>query len=175
MHPRYFSRRFAVDYTLHASHSTLHEVQHHEAHIASVIADSGVTDRVIGAAFDGTGYGPDGNIWGGEFFIGGLAGFRRAGHLQYAAMPGGEAAIREPWRMAESLLYAAGLKAPPPIIKTMIDRNINSPLTSSAGRLFDAVASLILSKKKSSYEAELPTELERMAKKAAGRIMVSTS
>lgn len=163
MHPGYFSTRFARDLAAHAHQAAQYAVQHHEAHIASCITDNDIKGSVIGVAFDGTGYGADGNIWGGEFFVGSPGGFRRAAHLEYVAMPGGDAAIREPWRMAESYRYASTGKCSDPIIKKMIDRKINSPLTSSAGRLFDAVASLVLGRKKADFEAELPMELERIA------------
>ena len=195
LHPGYFSTRFAESYIqCHVSCVMCH-VQHHEAHIASAIVDNGIKGGVIGVAFDGTGYGSDGNIWGGEFFIGGLKGFRRAAHLEYIPMPGGEKAIREPWRMAASYIYRAfgnkklasrlvrnytssevekhnfGLarrvKILPSsnlrVLGTMIEKRINSPLTSSAGRLFDAVGSLLLSKDRVSKEAELPMELEKLS------------
>ena len=176
LHPNYFSSRFAEDYALATKRYRLFKIQHHEAHIASAIIDSNIEGRVIGVAFDGTGYGFDNNIWGGEFFLGGLKGFKRVAHLEYIAMPGGEIAIKEPWRMAASYIYNAfGNYAPAltkrwpakdlAILKTMIDKRINSPLTSSAGRLFDAVGSLILSKNRVSREAELPIELESMAYK----------
>ncbi|MCX5679455.1 MAG: hypothetical protein NTZ95_02115 [Candidatus Omnitrophica bacterium] len=163
MHPGYFSTRFAEFYTLNAKRYVLYAVQHHEAHIASCIVDNNIKGSVIGVAFDGTGYGTDGNIWGGEFFIGSLKGFRRAAHLEYVAMPGADAAVRQPWRMTESYRYAAVGKCKNPIIKKMIDRRINSPLTSSAGRLFDAIASLVLGRKKADFEAELPIEFEKIA------------
>ena len=178
LHPDYFSTGFAENYALsdRDSLSKFHrykliKVQHHEAHIASAIIDGNVKGDVIGVAFDGTGFGPDGNIWGGEFFTGGLKGFRRAAHLEYIAMPGGEKAVTEPWRMAASYIYGAfGNRLPElsrrwrpkdlAVLKAMIDKKINTPLTSSAGRLFDAASSLILSKDSVSKEAELPIELE---------------
>jgi hydrogenase maturation protein HypF len=181
LHPGYFSTRFAENYTLSASHyplyairSTLIKVQHHEAHIASAIVDNDIKGDVIGVAFDGTGYGSDGNIWGGEFFVGSLKGFKRTAHLEYIPMPGGEKAIKEPWRMAVSYLYRAfGNKLPMlanrwrredlVILKAMVEKNINSPLTSSAGRFFDAAGSLILAKDVAVKEAELPVELERLS------------
>ena len=180
MHPGYFSTRFAEDFLLTTNDQRpttkeviLRGIQHHEAHIASCMIDNDIKGNVIGVAFDGTGYGADGNIWGGEFFVGSLKGFRRAAHLEYAAMPGGDAAVREPWRMAESYLYKVYGKSylknfkkmgQAPLFK-MIDKGINSPLTSSAGRLFDAAASLILGRKKACFEAELPIELEKIAAK----------
>lgn len=173
LHPGYFSTRFAEDFARRARCPKTHAVQHHEAHIASCIVDNDIKGGVIGAAFDGTGYGRDGNIWGGEFFAGGLKGFERAAHLEYIPMPGADAAVREPWRMAESYLYKAyGMsylkkfkkRGQAPLFK-MIDKGINSPLTSSAGRLFDAAASLVLGRKKAGFEAELPIAFEKIAAK----------
>ena len=164
LHPGYFSTQFAEN-----RDSDPFKVQHHEAHIASAIIDNGISGEVLGAAFDGTGYGPDGNIWGGEFFTGNAKSFERIAHLKYIPMPGGEACIKEPWRMAASYLYSVfgsvkGYdKKRWAILKNMIDRKINSPLTSSMGRLFDAAGSIILNKEKASFEAELPIALEKMA------------
>ena len=174
LHPNYFSTRFAENLQLKTCGLRLSRIQHHEAHIASAIVDSNIKGDVIGVAFDGTGYGSDGDIWGGEFFIGGLKSFKRVAHLEYIAMPGGEVAIKEPWRMAVSCLYHTfGNRLPSlvkrwgkketAILKTMINKNINSPLTSSVGRLFDAAGSLIVVKDFVSREAELPIELERLA------------
>lgn len=178
LHPGYFSTQFAQAFTDRSRKSVLFKVQHHEAHAASAIVDSGIKGDVIGVAFDGTGYGLDGNIWGGEFFVGDLRQMKRAAHFEYIPMPGAEAAIREPWRMAVSYLYRIfgrkflslkidlinRLDEKQAIALTaMIDKSINSPLTSSAGRFFDAVGSLVLSKEKAAFEAELPIELEKMA------------
>jgi hydrogenase maturation protein HypF len=173
LHPGYFSTRLAHEYTKYDIRNTIYEIQHHEAHIASAIVDNDIKGKVIGIAFDGTGYGSDGNIWGGEFFTGGLKKFKRAAHLEYIPMPGGEMAIKEPWRMAVSYLYHSfgKIDAAPilkkrwrekdvAVMKAMIDKKINSPLTSSVGRLFDAVGSLVLAKDRVSKEAELPIELE---------------
>ena len=127
-------------------------VQHHHAHMASCMADNGLDEPVIGVTFDGTGLGTDGAIWGGEFLTGDYRGFQRAAHFRYVAMPGGEQAIREPWRMAVAYLADAGqgddlLAANVPARADrrrcrLIDRQTNCPLTSSAGRLFDGVAAL---------------------------------
>ncbi|MFN7972530.1 MAG: carbamoyltransferase HypF [Acidobacteriota bacterium] len=144
-------------------------VQHHHAHVASCMAENGLDEPCIGVAFDGTGYGPDGTVWGGEFLVGGLASVRRAAHLGTVAMPGGDAAVREPWRMALSHLVAAGLPdAPIPcvdpdarrIVARMIERRVNAPGTSSAGRLFDAVAALAGVRARVAYEAQAAIELE---------------
>lgn len=185
LHPGYFSTQFARDYMQYlpdrqagATRSTLYEVQHHEAHIASVIIDNSIKGEIFGVAFDGTGYGSDGNIWGGEFFSGNIKRLKRTAHLDYVRMPGGEACVKEPWRMAISYLYASfgkdfiklktdfikdTDKKRWTVLKSMIDKNINSPLTSSAGRLFDAVGSLVLNKRCSEFEAQLPIGLERIA------------
>ncbi len=178
LHPGYFSTQFAESYQPSTISFQLCKIQHHKAHIASAIADGGVKADVIGVAFDGAGYGSDGNIWGGEFFVGRPGRLKRAAHFDYVPMPGGDAAVRQPWRMALSYLYrafgrrfldlnidfvrrldkrqCAGLKA-------MIDKSLNSPLSSSAGRLFDAVGSIVLSKNEAAFEAELPVELEKTA------------
>src|SRR5690606_6088027 len=118
----------------------------------SCMAEHGLDEPVIGVTFDGTGYGADGAIWGGEFLVGDYRQFRRAAHLRYVPMPGGDQAIREPWRMAAAHLRDAGAacetfasripRADHRTICTMLERQLNAPLTSSAGRLFDAVASL---------------------------------
>src|SRR5215469_10375007 len=155
-------------------------VQHHHAHIASCLADNGVDDdpdrRVIGVAFDGTGYGTDGTIWGGEFLIAGLTGFERVGHLTPVPMPGGAAAIRNPWRMAAAYLDLGIGERPADALAVrrrnsdqwsnvvaMARRGINAPLTSSAGRLFDAVAALLGVRDTISYEGQAAIELEQLA------------
>jgi hydrogenase maturation protein HypF len=178
LHPAYFSTQFAENLQLTTCRLRLFKIQHHEAHIASAITDNRLKGDVIGAAFDGAGYGTDGNIWGGEFFIGNIGKFKRAGHFSYMPMPGGDAAVMEPWRIAVSYLYKIfGRKLldlkidlikkldrhDVRIIEDMIDKKINSPLMSSAGRFFDAVGSIILSKKGAEFEAELPIALEKMA------------
>lgn len=172
LHPGYFSTRFAENYTMYDIRCTIYDIQHHEAHIASAIVDNSLEGDVIGVAFDGTGFGSDGNIWGGEFFIGSLKGFKRACRLRYLSMPGGDMVIKEPYRMSVSYLRSAGCEFPDKkkaaILFRMIDRKINSPLTSSAGRLFDAAASIILGKTNASIEAELPIELEKIAQKGCG-------
>ena len=153
-------------------------MQHHHAHIASCLADNGADGPVIGVAFDGTGYGTDGTIWGGEFLVADLAAFSRAGHLAQVPMPGGTAAIRQPWRMAAAYLTgttaAAGLDvASLPVtqrnaarwdaVVTMARRGINAPRTSSAGRLFDAAAALLGVRDEISYEGQAAIELEQLA------------
>lgn len=151
-------------------------VQHHHAHIASCLADNNRTERVVGLALDGTGYGEDGNLWGCEVLVCDLAGYRRFTHLKYVPLPGGAAAVREPWRMAAVYLQAAfGDNLPAnleivernrarwgPILQ-MAARSINSPLCSSAGRLFDAAAALIGMRDAVKYEGQAAIELEQVA------------
>src|SRR6267143_773920 len=153
-------------------------VQHHHAHIASCLADNGVDRRVIGVAWDGTGYGLDGHAWGGEFLVADLAGFERAGHFEPVPLPGGDAAAREPWRMAAVFLRAVYGDAMAELdlafmrrldrvawrtLARAIDRGLNAPLTSSAGRLFDAVASLLGVRDRVAFEAQAAMELEALA------------
>ncbi len=148
-------------------------VQHHHAHLASCLADNGRDEQVIGVIFDGIGYGSDQHIWGGEFLLGDFSGFERVGHLAELAMPGGDAATREPWRMAFSLLYTTFGETIPELplfdrvavadrklLLQMIAKGINSPLTSSCGRLFDAVAALVGLRQTVSYEGQAALELE---------------
>jgi hydrogenase maturation protein HypF len=137
------------------------------------MAEHGLTTPVIGVTFDGSGYGLDGAIWGGEFLIGDYHDFKRFAHLRYVGMPGGEQAVREPWRMAASYLLEANVtcsafegRLSAPALKTvrrMIERRFNTPLTSSAGRLFDAVASLIGLRDRVSYEGQAAMQLEWLA------------
>ncbi|TRO81295.1 carbamoyltransferase HypF [Trichloromonas acetexigens] len=169
LHPDYDSSRYAE--TLPGVRRIA--VQHHHAHLASCMAEQGLTGEVLGLIFDGIGYGADGHIWGGEFLAGGYGGYRRLGHFHYVPMPGGDAATREPARMALSYLHQAfGAELPPlPVVKAipagertillkMIERGINAPLTSSCGRLFDAVAALVGLRDKVSYEGQAALELE---------------
>jgi len=173
LHPQYWSRRFAE--TRYPDRPRL-AVQHHHAHVAACMAENGVTGAVIGVAFDGTGYGEDGHLWGGEFFVGGYAAFERAAHLDYVPMFGGEAAIREPWRMGLAYLRAAGLpwderRAPVralapehrAILEAQAQRGVAAPLTSSVGRLFDGVAALIGLRERVTYDAQAAIELEALA------------
>ena len=144
-------------------------VQHHHAHVASCMVENGVTDAVIGVAWDGTGYGPDGTVWGGEILVADLAGFTRLGRLRPVALPGGNAAVREGWRMAVAHLMDAGLD-PTRVtaggartVARMIDTGVGTIPTSSVGRLFDAVASLCGLRHASSYEGQAAQELEAIA------------
>jgi hydrogenase maturation protein HypF len=159
-------------------------IQHHHAHIASCLADNRLDTRVIGVAWDGNGLGLDGRIWGGEFLVADLAGFERVGHFEEVPLPGGDAAIREPWRMAAVFLQAvygdamASLdlafvrrldRAAWRILNQAIASGLNAPLTSSAGRLFDAVASLVGLRDRVGFEAQGPMELEALAEIDADR------
>ena len=176
LHPGYLStswaKKWAGEYGLR-----LVAVQHHHAHIAGCMAEHGIEGPVIGLSLDGTGYGNDGRIWGGEVLVSRLESFERFAHLDYVPMPGGEAAIREPWRMALGALHAAGFQIESEevlaavgvkqqdahVIGRMIERGLNTPLTSSCGRLFDAVAALVLGRGVVDYEAQAAIELEGVA------------
>jgi hydrogenase maturation protein HypF len=174
LHPDYPSTCYAREQA--GSRPTI-AVQHHHAHMASCMAEHGLDEPVIGVTFDGTGFGTDGVIWGGEFLIGDYRAFRRAAHLRPVAMPGGEQAIREPWRMAAAYLLDAGedlsilsgrVPAPAPAaVERIIARRFNAPLTTSAGRLFDAVAALAGVRQRVSYEGQAAMELEWLASGAA--------
>ena len=145
-------------------------IQHHHAHVASCMAENGLDASVIGVAFDGNGYGSDGSIWGGEFLVGDYRKFRRGAYLRYVGMPGGDRAIQEPWRMATAHLVDAGLDtvslgarilhADVRIILKMLEKRINTPPTSSVGRLFDAIAALAGVRDRVSYEGQAAMELE---------------
>ena len=170
LHPRYMSSRFGRELALERKIG----VQHHHAHIASCMAENHLREKVIGVAFDGTGYGTDGQIWGGEFLVADFAGFERRAHLRYIPLPGGDAAIRQPWRVALSYLRdtfgnsipeQALAFSPVPenergIVETMLARRINTVQTSSCGRLFDAVASLIGLRHQVNFEGQAAIELE---------------
>jgi hydrogenase maturation protein HypF len=197
LHPDYLATKYAREKISKAAHSnTQHPssgipVQHHQAHIAACLADNGWSpgDRVasdatasdavapdagpvIGVAWDGTGYGLDGHIWGGEFFTGDYRGFRRAAHLEYLPLPGGDAAIRNPWRLALGYVYTLTGELPDlpgvgeqeiRIVQQQLDRRLNTPLTSAAGRLFDAVAALSGVRHVVTYEAQAAIEFEMLA------------
>jgi hydrogenase maturation protein HypF len=171
LHPEYLSTKYALE----QSGLELAGVQHHHAHIASCLADNGERGPVIGVAFDGTGYGTDGTIWGGEFLVADLASFRRAGCLAPVPMPGGTAAIRQPWRMAAAYLDAAYPDGPPAGLEVILRAGrrwadvlavaragLNSPVTSSAGRLFDAVAAILGVRDSINYEGQAAVELEQL-------------
>ena len=157
LHPEYLSTKYALDQDVE-----LLGVQHHHAHIAACLADNNHQDPVLGVAFDGTGFGPDGTIWGGEFLLADLSGYQRLNHLRPVAMPGGAMAIRQPWRMAASYVDELGRPADETILK-LKRSGLNSPLTSSAGRLFDAAAALLGVRDTITYEGQAAIELEQLA------------
>ncbi len=191
LHPDYLATRYALERAAREGLPAV-GVQHHHAHIAAGMAEHGLPPgaTVIGVAFDGTGYGDDGAIWGGEFLVAGYGGYRRAAHLRYVPLPGGDRAVREPWRVALAWLAAAGLPWDndlPPVIAAAneperrperrhpagIDRlsalrhqlanGLNSPPTSSMGRLFDAAAALAGVQQAVTYEAQAAIEFEAAA------------
>jgi hydrogenase maturation protein HypF len=186
LHPGYLSTQWALNYSaLRTSHSALElfPIQHHYAHIGSVMAEQGLKGPVIGVAFDGTGYGTDGNLWGGEFLIADIDGFERKGQFRYVPLPGGEAAIREPWKTAVSyVVQAAGDKAwglleRAGFLRRYGDKQVEqvmivarsrdfSPLSSGAGRLFDAVSAVIGVCGRNTFEGEAAMALEAIV--AAG-------
>jgi hydrogenase maturation protein HypF len=174
MHPDYLSTRFAME----VSAATRIGVQHHHAHIASCLGEAGIGGPVIGMALDGTGYGPDGTVWGCEVLVATRREYERVGHLERVGMPGGETAVRQPWRMAlshlvnsfgddvESLDLRRLLGRDRREIETtllMLRQGVNSPVTSSCGRLFDAVSSLCRLRDRVSYEGQAAIELEMAA------------
>ncbi|MGH8975702.1 MAG: Sua5/YciO/YrdC/YwlC family protein, partial [Acidimicrobiia bacterium] len=171
LHPEYLSTKYASDPAEHGLPAVdLVGVQHHHAHIASCLADNDEAGPVLGVAFDGLGWGPDGTIWGGELLVADLAGYQRVGHLVPVAMPGGTAAIKEPWRMAAAYLgddAPAGLRARHDArweaIVSMARTGTSSPLTSSAGRLFDAMAATLGIRDAVNYEGQAAIELEQRA------------
>ncbi len=214
LHPEYLSTKYALDLAERDGVGLL-GVQHHHAHIASCLADNGEAGPVIGVAFDGTGYGPDGTIWGGELLVADLVGFDRAGHLEQVPMPGGATTIRQPWRMAAAYLHAAYGSLPPADLDVVrrntsqwtavsallatstpntatngttgaphldnsaprqegsaprqegsaprLERSGLVPVTSSAGRLFDAVSALVGIRDVVTYEGQAAIELEQQA------------
>lgn len=174
LHPLYLSTQYA----LRVPDLETVGVQHHHAHVASCMAENGLRGKVIGVALDGTGYGTDGQIWGGEFMVADYAGFERRAHFRYVPLAGGDAAVRQPWRPALSYLAdtfgpaaeipdlplwrdvpQAHLKA----VRSMIAHRVNTVDTSSCGRLFDAVASLIGLRQQTNYEGQAAIELEMIA------------
>ena len=176
MHPGYLSTSWAREWATERGLKLI-GAQHHHAHVAGCMAEHGLTGPVIGLALDGTGYGTDGTIWGGEVLIARLDGSERFAHLEYVPLPGGDAAVKAPWRMALGALHAAGFDVESPqmlallgaeqnevrVLKRMIERKINTPMTSSLGRLFDAVAAVVLGRRVVDYEAQAAIELEGIA------------
>ncbi len=187
LHPNYLSTRYALERAnLQPAELSLSKpatlnlqpIQHHHAHIASVMAENGLdgSEKVIGVAFDGTGYGDDGNIWGGEFLIADYGGYKRAAHLPYFPLAGGDAATKRPARTALGLLWQLGIEWDEnlasvqdfsaeelKILRVQLKKKVNAPLTSSMGRLFDAAAALAGVRQKVNYEAQAAIEFEALA------------
>ncbi len=178
LHPDYLSSHYARGLGL-----PLYPIQHHHAHAVSVMAENHLDETVLAIILDGTGYGTDGTIWGGEILLASLTHFERLGHLEQLALPGGDIASNEPWRMGLSALHhsfdssALDYHRLPPllqtvtanqrqIVATMLESNFNSPLTSSCGRLFDAMAALLDIQLNSHFEGQAAMKLEALAKKA---------
>jgi hydrogenase maturation protein HypF len=173
LHPDYLSTRYARQCE---GALPLVGVQHHHAHVASCMAEHGLAGPVIGVAFDGSGFGPDGTVWGGEFLIARYGGFERVAHLEKMPLPGGAISIRKPYRLAFAYLSALGGAIPDlpsllaipdeerAIIEAQIARGINTPLTSSCGRLFDAVAALLDLRRTITFEGQAAIDLEMIAR-----------
>jgi len=174
LHPDYLSTRFALASAIRRKIG----VQHHHAHVASCLGEAGIRGPVIGFALDGTGYGPDGTVWGGEILLATRGNYSRAGHLEQVAIPGGDAAIKHVWRMALAHLYNAygeeterlplaalvgADREQLKIVLRMLERGVNSPLTSSCGRLFDAVSCMAGVRREVSYEGQAALELEMIS------------
>lgn len=177
LHPDYLASRYAVQRAQDEGLEAI-GVQHHHAHIAACMAEHGLdgSQPVIGVAFDGTGYGDDGAIWGGEFLVADYLGYRRALHMDYFRLPGGDAAIRHPARIALALLWSLGIEWDTRLasfqdfspeerstVRTQLERGLNAPDTSSMGRLFDAAAALANIRQRVNYEAQAAIEFEALA------------
>ena len=173
LHPDYLSTRYALG----REDVKLISVQHHHAHLAATLAEHGETGPAVGAIFDGTGYGTDGTVWGGEILVGGLDKVARSGRLRPIRLPGGERAIKEPWRMACAWLTDMRVALPPAfediaqqrwnMVARMSLQGIGSPFTSSMGRMFDAVAAICGVRLEVSYEGQAAVEFEALADRAA--------
>jgi hydrogenase maturation protein HypF len=174
LHPSYWTTRLAEE----LPHSQIIRVQHHHAHVVSAMAENGLSSEVIGLAMDGTGYGPDGTAWGGEFLVVDEIDFQRAGHIRPYPLPGAEKAVKEPWRVAASLLRESfgeawrdvARKLPLKekeshfgVLENMMAQGFNSPLTSSLGRVFDGVAAILGTRQAVSFEGQAAMELETLA------------
>ena len=175
LHPDFFSTHLALQTAAELQVPAI-AVQHHHAHVAAVVAEHGLSQLVLGLALDGVGLGSDGLAWGGELLRVDTAGFERLAHLLPLALPGGDVAAREPWRMAASVLHALGasdqivLRFGPPVgdqaaktISTMLQRGLNCPQTTAAGRWFDAVAGLLGLSVRQEFEAQAAIALEQAA------------
>jgi hydrogenase maturation protein HypF len=193
LHPNYLSTQYALQVAGGKSKGVgatgglrLVSVQHHHAHIASCLAENNVDGPAIGVALDGTGYGTDGRIWGGEFLVADFAGFTRAFHLEYLPLAGGEAAIRKPWRIAVGYAEVLGLDITRlPFLQSVTDEEsrvcrqqatngLNAPLTSSMGRLFDCIAALANVRTEVTYEGQAAMELEQHSTLYSPALQAST-
>ena len=174
-HPGYPNRQLAGEF----KQAKVMEIQHHKAHVGALLAETGHMNEIIGISMDGTGYGDDGNIWGGEFFVGDYRGLTRFGHLKYLFLPSGDMAAKEPWRFALSVLYSlygpsseivkrftAPFKQKGEFLLEAIEKKAGGILTSGCGRLFDAAASIMGLGHFNSYEGELPMRLQALAEKS---------
>jgi hydrogenase maturation protein HypF len=172
LHPGYLSTREAEELGL----DPLLSVQHHHAHVAAVAAEHGLEEAVAGLAFDGTGWGEDGRVWGGEALVADLRGYSRVARLRYAPLPGGDLAVRTPWRSALGYLVAGGdpdgvfalaFRGVDPreldVARRQAERGLNAPEASSMGRLFDAAAAVLGLRRRMAYEGQAPMELEALA------------
>jgi hydrogenase maturation protein HypF len=182
LHPGYMATRYAREQMATLDLQPV-PVQHHHAHLAACLADNGWAaddGPVIGAVMDGTGYGADGHIWGGEWLVGDYCECQRAAHLEYLPLPGGDAATRNPWRIAFSYLYTLlgevprsalpqSVEAQTQLLRQQLDRQVNCPLTSAMGRLFDAVSALLGVCTQATYEAQAAIELEQTANSKMGK------
>ncbi len=172
LHPGYLSTRLAGELGLERTIA----VQHHHAHVAAVLAEHGVTEPAVGVAYDGTGYGDDGHVWGAEILVADLAGYHRLAHLRYAPLPGGDLAARRPWRVAAGYLslepgavraFARAFEGVDPgkqlAVAQQLAARLNAPLASSMGRLFDAAAAVLGVRRVAQYEGQAAMELEALA------------
>ena len=175
LHPNYLATRYAQERSEREGIPSI-SVQHHHAHMAACMAEHRLDEPVIGVAFDGTGYGEDGAIWGGEFLVGDYMSYQRAAHLEYFPLPGGDTSIKQPARTALALLWSTGLDweetlmpvkefcaEDRSILRTQLEKRINAPDTSSMGRLFDAAAALATGRQKVNYEGQAAIEFEALA------------
>jgi hydrogenase maturation protein HypF len=171
-HPGYRATRLAEELDI----ERVKDVQHHHAHVAAVAGEYGVTQRVLGIAYDGTGYGDDGNVWGAEFLVADLTNYERVGQLRYAPLPGGDLAIRRSWRTALgylslepaaarafALAFEGVSEAERSLAARQIQAGLNAPSASSMGRLFDAAAAVLGVRRINAYEAQAAMELEALA------------
>ncbi len=175
LHPDFFSTRFALEFAAARSlpSNAVHAVQHHHAHVAAIAAEHGIRGPLLGLALDGIGLGDDGAAWGGELLLVDGAALRRLGHLAPIPMPGGDAAAREPWRMAAAVLHRIGrgtqiearfgTRPGAAAVAQMLERDLRCPPTTSMGRWFDAAAALLHVRETSAYEGQAPMLLEALA------------